>query len=120
VAPSIQSRVMDLMSHGYFDPVGVAAILGVEMTEVTTVLADPAYVPPPAPSPGASFAPLLYTQATPATTITLAHGLGRVVAVACYDQGGNQVSVGVKALDANTVQITTDVGLAFSGTIMVV
>jgi hypothetical protein len=63
---------------------------------------------------------MVFTQGSPSDDFTIEHNLGRAqVSVTAYDAAGAEVIVGVNYIDANNVEITTDPGLPFSGTVVV-
>jgi hypothetical protein len=82
----------------------------------------PAVFPKPGPAgpPGPEDAGFTFTQSVPSSNFTITHNLNRTtVDVSAYDTSGREVMVGVTVVDANNVQITTETGLPFTGTVLV-
>lgn len=74
----------------------------------------------PAGAAGPPETPYIHTQASPSSDFTITHGLNRVLVKAtAFDADNVEVQVGVRVLDANHVEITTESGLPFSGRVLV-
>ncbi len=74
---------------------------------------------PPGPTP--LVVPVQHDQGVPSSSITISHGFGRPpVSVVAYDGSGAGVWVSHRVIDDNTIEVTTDSGLPFSGKVLVI
>lgn len=77
--------------------------------------------PKAGPAGPAGISPYVHTQSVPSSSFVIAHGQGRQpVNAEAFDSGGHKVIVGVRIVDANHVEITTETGLPFSGKVLVI
>lgn len=76
---------------------------------------------PPGPPGVSGGSPQEFDIAVPQSSFAITHNLNRPpTVVTAWDTAGNQVELGVQVIDPNTVQLSTEPSLPFSGKVLVI